>query len=62
MSKLEDKIAGRLDQWGVQYEREFKFHPTRRWRFDFVITDKRLIRGRNLLPVERTINEREKDT
>ncbi len=27
---------------GVQFEREHKFHPTRRWRFDFALPEHRI--------------------
>ena len=27
---------------GIRFVREHQFHPTRRWRFDFAITDRRI--------------------
>jgi hypothetical protein len=39
MSAAEDLLAVQLDQAGIPFEREFRFHPTRRWRADFVIHD-----------------------
>ena len=37
VSELEDHMATRLRQMlpGVEWEAEHRFHPTRRWRFDF---------------------------
>lgn len=35
-SHAEDWFARLLDEWGfVGYEREYRFSPTRKWRFDF---------------------------
>lgn len=42
MSKAEDELELHLKGCGIEYEREFRFHPTRRWRFDFAIPDKML--------------------
>ena len=47
--KLQKKLA--REKWEIEfekqlntrmwyYEREYKFHPERRWRFDFVINDR----------------------
>lgn len=33
----EDAVAYLLKSYGWQYAREKRFHPSRRWRFDFVI-------------------------
>lgn len=30
-------FAKHLDELGLQYRTEWRFHPTRRWRFDFVL-------------------------
>jgi len=38
----EELMAYQLGQAGIQYDREVIFHPTRRWRFDFVITGQAL--------------------
>ncbi len=43
-SALEETMALQLRAAGIAFEREHRFHPTRMWRFDFV-----------LLPVERRI-------
>ena len=37
MSYLEDRFELLLKVEKIRYEREFKFHPVRKWRFDFVI-------------------------
>jgi len=34
-SRYEDDFAFYLKAYGVPFEREYKFHPTRKWRFDF---------------------------
>lgn len=36
-SKLEQIIALRLRSINMEFEAEYKFHPTRRWRFDFAL-------------------------
>lgn len=35
--KYEDKLAGQLDTLGIEYVRQFRFHPSRRWLADFQI-------------------------
>lgn len=35
LSKGEETLAGHLNQRGIKYVREYKFHPTRKWQFDF---------------------------
>ena len=35
--KGEDAVAYLLKSYGWKFGREYRFHPTRRWRFDFVI-------------------------
>lgn len=35
MSDLEELLAFQLRAAKIKYEREYRFHPTRRWRFDF---------------------------
>ena len=40
MSKLEDQFAFQLKAIGISFERETRFHKTRRWRFDFSWPDK----------------------
>jgi very-short-patch-repair endonuclease len=39
---LEERMALQLRAVGLVFEREFKFHPVRRWRFDFADPAKRL--------------------
>ena len=42
-SKLEEKLVRILaDADVLTYEREHRFHPTRRWRFDFAWPDHKL--------------------
>lgn len=42
-SPLEKALDASLRASGVVgYEREFRFHPTRKWRVDFMFTDQRL--------------------
>lgn len=36
-SQLEETFALHCKAFGVAVEREFKFHPDRKWRFDFAI-------------------------
>ena len=36
-SNLEDDLEYQLKQIGYHPDREVKFHPTRKWRFDFLI-------------------------
>jgi hypothetical protein len=36
-SSLELVVANRLERAGVSFDNEFKFHPTRRWRADFIV-------------------------
>ena len=35
MSNLERIMAFHMDAIGLKYVREYRFHPVRRWRFDF---------------------------
>lgn len=43
MSELEETLAGQLRLRGVEgFEREHRFHETRRWRFDFAFPDQML--------------------
>ena len=41
-SAPEELFALQLRAEGIPYSREFVFHPTRKWRFDFVIDPLRL--------------------
>ena len=38
----EETFAAQLSQDGFLYEREYRFAPPRRWRFDFAFVDKQL--------------------
>jgi very-short-patch-repair endonuclease len=38
-SKLEESMAQILDGLNLPYVREYKFHPVRRWRFDFYLPE-----------------------
>ena len=41
--EAEDVIANELIEAGLGgFEREYRFHPIRRWRFDFAWTDERV--------------------
>lgn len=42
MSKAEDELAFQLKALKIEFEREYRFHPTRRWRFDFAIPETKL--------------------
>ena len=44
MSELENHLATRLRQMlpSVEWEREYRFHPVRRWRFDFADTSQKI--------------------
>jgi very-short-patch-repair endonuclease len=33
----ENQIAAVLDHYKIPYKRQYQFHPTRKWRFDFAI-------------------------
>jgi very-short-patch-repair endonuclease len=37
MSAAEILLAAQLEQAGIPFEREYRFHPTRKWRADFRI-------------------------
>lgn len=39
MSKGEEQLALHLRAAGIEFTREFKFHATRKWRFDFALPD-----------------------
>ena len=36
-SELEETLAFQLKAVGIDTKREVKFHPTRKWRFDFIV-------------------------
>lgn len=37
MSKLEESLNLQMRALKIEFEREHRFHPTRKWRFDFAI-------------------------
>ena len=42
MTRLDDPellMATQLEQAGIPFEREYLFHPERKWRADFVVSD-----------------------
>ena len=39
MSQGADLLAFQMKAVGLRYEREYRFHPTRRWRFDFAMPE-----------------------
>jgi very-short-patch-repair endonuclease len=41
-SKLEETLAFQMRAVGIDYDREVRFHSTRRWRFDFGIKKLRI--------------------
>lgn len=42
-SQLEESVLNRIRWAGMEMpEREFRFHPQRRWRFDFAWPDRKL--------------------
>lgn len=38
----EETLAHHLRSYQIRFEREWRFHPTRMWRFDFCIPEKML--------------------
>jgi G:T-mismatch repair DNA endonuclease (very short patch repair protein) len=42
-SELEDALAKQLDDAGLKYERQYKFHPTRRWKADFAFPEEMVL-------------------
>ncbi|MBS3945298.1 MAG: hypothetical protein KGZ42_07365 [Melioribacter sp.] len=38
----ENRIATALRVAGYNFEREFRFHPVRKWRFDFALPNKKV--------------------
>lgn len=41
-SKLQDIIALRLKGLQFEFETEYRFHPIRRWRFDFALVKEKV--------------------
>ena len=39
---LQGEMAAILDSFGLSYQREYRFHPARRWRFDFALPELKL--------------------
>jgi len=42
LSPGEEALALHLKGDGIAFEREYKFHPARKWKFDFALPDKKL--------------------
>jgi len=42
MSQLEEILLFQMSAVGLRPEREYRFHPQRRWRFDFAFPDQML--------------------
>lgn len=42
-SDLEDELARQLDEAGLKYVRQFKFHDKRRWKADFAFPDEMVL-------------------
>lgn len=40
LSKGEETFAQHLKAYKIPFEREVKFHPKRKWRFDFLLPNK----------------------
>lgn len=40
--EIEDRIANVLRLGGIKFMREYRFHPTRRWRFDFALPEHKI--------------------
>ena len=38
-SRLEETLGVHMRSFGIDFKREVRFHPTRRWRFDFAIEE-----------------------
>ena len=36
----ESKMERLLESWGIEFERNVKFHPNEDWTFDFVVDEK----------------------
>lgn len=54
MSAAETLLAAQLEQAGIPFEREFRFHPERKWRADFMVGQNYAwpVRGRFLIEVD----------
>lgn len=42
MSKAEEELAFQMRAYKLEPEREHKFHPSRKWRFDFAFPEQKL--------------------
>jgi very-short-patch-repair endonuclease len=53
-STAEFLLGVQLEQAGIPFEREYKFHPERRWRADFMVGQNFAwpVRGRYLIEVD----------
>ena len=43
LSPIEETLALNLRAYKIEFEREYRFHNKRRWRFDFYIPSKNLL-------------------
>ena len=43
MSKIEEKLALHLRAEKIKFEREYRFHDKRKWRYDFYLPDYNLL-------------------
>jgi len=41
-SPLEEETAFLLDNAGIVYQREYRFHPERKWQFDFALPERKI--------------------
>lgn len=46
---LEGSLALQLDRAGILYEKQFKFHPARKWKADFALMESQMPFDRELL-------------
>ena len=54
MSAAELLLAVQLEQAGIPFEREYRFHPERKWRSDFMVGQNYAwpVRGRYLIEID----------
>ncbi|MCA1572498.1 MAG: endonuclease domain-containing protein [Chloroflexi bacterium] len=54
MNVAEQTLEAQLSQAGIPFEREYRFHPERRWRADFMVGQNFAwpIRGRYLIEID----------
>jgi very-short-patch-repair endonuclease len=51
-SVAEQTLAVQLERDGIPFEREYRFHPTRRWRSDFAVIRDFAWRGPLLIEID----------